>query len=45
VVVGENVQTATQLFLIDRLDQLWLEFVVPAQIADQMMQRPVADPV
>lgn len=39
VVVGENVQTATQLFLIDRLDQLWLEFVVPAQIADQMMQR------
>jgi cobalt-zinc-cadmium efflux system membrane fusion protein len=39
VVVGESVQTATQLFLIDRLDQLWLEFVVPAQIADQMTQR------
>lgn len=39
VVVGENVQTATQLFLIDRLDQLWLEFVVPTQLADQMTQR------
>lgn len=39
VVVGESVQTATQLFLIDRLDQLWLEFVVPAQLADQMTQR------
>lgn len=39
VVVGESVQTATQLFLIDRLDQLWLEFGVPAQLADQMTQR------
>lgn len=39
VVVGESVQTTSQLFLIDRLDQLWLEFSVPAQIADQMTQR------
>ena len=39
VVVGESVQTATQLFLIDRLDQLWLEFGVPVQLADQMTQR------
>lgn len=39
VLVGENVQTASQLFLIDRLDQLWLEFTVPAQLADQMTQR------
>ena len=39
VVVGESVQTATQLFLIDRLDQLWLEFGVPALLADQMTQR------
>ncbi len=39
VVVGENVQTASQLFLIDRLDQLWLEFVIPVELADQMTQR------
>lgn len=38
VLVGENVQTTTQLFQIDRLDQLWLEFVVPAQLADQLTQ-------
>ena len=29
VVVGENVQLADQLFIIDQLDQLWLEFIVP----------------
>lgn len=29
LVVGENVQLADQLFVIDQLDQLWLEFVVP----------------
>ncbi|SPL71056.1 efflux RND transporter periplasmic adaptor subunit [Acinetobacter stercoris] len=29
LVVGENVQLATQLFTIDQLDQLWLEFIVP----------------
>jgi cobalt-zinc-cadmium efflux system membrane fusion protein len=28
-VQGENVQLASQLFTIDRLDQLWLEFIVP----------------
>lgn len=39
VVVGENVQTATPLFLIDRLDQLWLEFVLTAELADSMAQR------
>ena len=30
LVVGENVQLADQLFTIDQLDQLWLEFVVPS---------------
>jgi membrane fusion protein, heavy metal efflux system len=29
LVVGENVQLASQLFVIDQLDQLWLEFIVP----------------
>ena len=29
LVVGENVQLADQLFTIDQLDQLWLEFVLP----------------
>lgn len=29
LVQGENVQLASQLFTIDRLDQLWLEFIVP----------------
>lgn len=30
LIVGENVQLADQLFTIDQLDQLWLEFVVPS---------------
>lgn len=30
LVVGENVQLADQLFTIDQLDQLWLEFIVPS---------------
>lgn len=29
LVIGENVQSASQLFTIDQLDQLWLEFIVP----------------
>ncbi|MDQ8953077.1 efflux RND transporter periplasmic adaptor subunit [Acinetobacter rudis] len=29
IVIGENVQLASQLFVIDQLDQLWLEFVLP----------------
>lgn len=29
LVLGENVQLASQLFVIDQLDQLWLEFIVP----------------
>lgn len=29
LVVGENVQLADQLFIIDQLDQLWLEFIAP----------------
>ena len=34
LVIGENVQSASQLFTIDQLDQLWLEFIVPnAEIA------------
>lgn len=39
VVTGESVQTAAQLFVIDRLDQLWLEFTVPIQLADQLTQQ------
>ena len=30
LVVGENVQLADQLFIIDQLDQLWLEFIAPS---------------
>ncbi|WOE41376.1 efflux RND transporter periplasmic adaptor subunit [Acinetobacter chinensis] len=30
LVIGENVQLADQLFIIDRLDQLWLEFIAPS---------------
>lgn len=29
LVMGENVQSASQLFTIDQLDQLWLKFIVP----------------
>ena len=29
LVIGENVQLADQLFIIDQLDQLWLEFIAP----------------
>ena len=28
--VGENVQLENQLFIIDQLDQLWLEFIAPS---------------
>lgn len=34
IVVGENVQTATQLFIINQLDQLWLEFILPSEEFD-----------
>ena len=37
IVIGENVQLADQLFTIDQLDQLWLEFVLPT-IADINVQ-------
>ena len=37
IVIGENVQSADQLFTIDQLDQLWLEFVLPT-IADINVQ-------
>ena len=30
LVIGENVQLADQLFIIDQLDQLWLEFITPS---------------
>ncbi|RLZ10185.1 efflux RND transporter periplasmic adaptor subunit [Acinetobacter sp. 2JN-4] len=32
IVIGENVQLADQLFTIDQLDQLWLEFVLPTMV-------------
>lgn len=31
IVIGENIQTATQLFIINQLDQLWLEFILPSE--------------
>lgn len=31
IVVGENVQLADQIFVIEQLKDLWLEFVLPAQ--------------
>lgn len=36
IVVGENVQLADQLFVIEQLKDLWLEFVLPAQQANQI---------
>lgn len=30
IVVGENVQLADPLFIINQLDQLWLEFILPS---------------
>ncbi|MDN8227781.1 efflux RND transporter periplasmic adaptor subunit [Acinetobacter baumannii] len=30
IVVGENVQLADQLFIINQLDRLWLEFILPS---------------
>ncbi|WP_034280547.1 efflux RND transporter periplasmic adaptor subunit [Alkanindiges illinoisensis] len=32
LVVGESIQASEQLFVIDQLNQLWLEFVVPDQL-------------
>lgn len=34
IVVGENVQLADQLFVIEQLKDLWLEFNVPSQLAN-----------
>lgn len=36
IVIGENVQLANQLFVIDQLDQLWLEFIVPSDHLTQI---------
>lgn len=36
IVIGENVQLASQLFVIDQLDQLWLEFVIPSDYLSQI---------
>ena len=33
IVVGENVQLADQIFVIEQLNNLWLEFTLPAQYA------------
>ncbi|TEU26433.1 efflux RND transporter periplasmic adaptor subunit [Alkanindiges illinoisensis] len=32
LVVGESIQASEQLFVIDQLNQLWLEFVLPDQL-------------
>ena len=32
LVVGESIQASEQLFVIDQLNQLWMEFVVPDQL-------------
>lgn len=39
IVVGENVQLASQLFVIDQLDKLWLEFIVPSDYLAQLSPR------
>lgn len=36
IVIGENVQLSNQLFVIDQLDQLWLEFIVPSDYLTQI---------
>ena len=36
IVVGENVQLADQIFIIEQLNDLWLEFVLPANQATQI---------
>ena len=36
IVVGENVQLADQLFVIEQLKDLWLEFNVPNQFSSQI---------
>ncbi len=36
IVVGENVQLADQLFVIEQLKDLWLEFNVPNQFSNQI---------
>ena len=41
IVVGENVQLANQLFIIDQLDQLWLEFIVPSDYLTQLSPNQV----
>ena len=37
LVLGENVQLADQLFVIDQLDQLWLEFIAPSSEFAEIM--------
>ncbi|RYY78029.1 MAG: efflux RND transporter periplasmic adaptor subunit [Moraxellaceae bacterium] len=34
LVVGESIQASEQLFVIDQLSQLWLEFIVPDQLVN-----------
>lgn len=36
IVVGENVQLADQIFIIEQLKDLWLEFVLPADANNQI---------
>lgn len=42
LVLGENVQLADQLFVIDQLDQLWLEFIAPSsEFADIALNQSI----
>lgn len=43
VVVGENVQLASQLFIIDQLDKLWLEFIIPSNDLAQIAPNQILD--
>lgn len=36
LVVGESIQAAEQLFIIDNLQQLWVEFTVPDALLDRL---------
>jgi len=43
IVVGENVQLASQLFVIDQLDRLWLEFIIPSDHLAQIMPNQILE--
>lgn len=43
IVVGENVQLASPLFVIDQLDKLWLEFIIPSNHLTQIAPNQILE--